>query len=151
MSSACKIVTVERRLTAVIKAETSFAQLPEVQRSARGKLRAVLPLLDCGPLGATCTRWTPPAHGKLPMEIGVIVARSFAAKDEVVPSDLPAGRAVHLLMTGPFDSLPGAGHQLGDLRHRAGRGTLRAACLATALPAACRAPVRPRCCGRAGR
>ena len=114
MSSACKIVTVERRLTAVIKAEASFAPLPEVQRSARGKLQAVLPSLDCGPLGATCTRWTPPAHGKLPMEIGVIVARSFAAKDEVVPSDLPAGRAVHLLMMGPFDSLPGAWQTLFD-------------------------------------
>jgi effector-binding domain-containing protein len=108
MSSACKIVTVERRLTAVIKAEAPFAQLPKIQRSARSKLQAVLPSLDCGPLGPTCTRWMPPADGKLPMEIGVIVARAFATKEDVVSSDLPAGRAVHLLMKGPFDGLPGA-------------------------------------------
>ncbi len=114
MNSACKIVTVERRLTAVIKAEAPFAQLPEVQRSSRAKLRAVLPSLECGPLGPTCTRWTPPANGKLPMEIGTIVARSFAAKEDVVQSDLPAGRAVHLLMTGPFDGLPDAWETLFD-------------------------------------
>jgi hypothetical protein len=110
MGSDCRIVTVERRLTAVIKTEPAFPQIPEVQRASRGKLGTLLPSLDCGPLGPTCTRWTPPIGGKLPMEIGVIVAQAFAAKDDVVPSDLPAGRAVHFSMKGPFDGLPGAWH-----------------------------------------
>jgi effector-binding domain-containing protein len=114
MSSACKIVTVERRMTAVVKADVPFAQIPEAQRSARAKLQAVLPSLEAGPLGPTCTRWTPPANGKLPMEMGTIVARPVAAKDDVVPSDLPAGRAVHLSMKGPFDGLPGAWQTLFD-------------------------------------
>ena len=110
MGSDCRIVTVERRLTAVIKTEPAFPQIPEVQRASRGKLGTLLRQLDCGPLGPTCTRWTPPISGKLPMEIGVIVAQDFAAKDDVVPSDLPAGRAVHFSMKGPFDGLPGAWH-----------------------------------------
>jgi effector-binding domain-containing protein len=114
MSSVCKIVTVERRPTAVIKADVPFAQIPQAQRSARGKLQTVLPTLEAGPLGPTCTRWTPPADGKLPMEMGTIVARSFAAKDDVVSSELPAGRAVHLPMIGPFDGLPGAWQTLFD-------------------------------------
>ena len=47
----------------------------------------------------------------LAMEIGSIVARGFPAKGEVVPSELPAGRAAHLLLTGSFEGLPG---RLGD-------------------------------------
>src|SRR5262245_52224160 len=103
---SCTIVTVERRHTAVIRAEATFAELPQVQRTARAKLDAVLPTLDAGPVGAACTRWTPPVGGKLPMEIGMIVARPFAARDGVLLSELPAGRAVHLSMTGGFENLP---------------------------------------------
>jgi effector-binding domain-containing protein len=44
----------------------------------------------------------------LDMEIGTIVGRSFAAKGEVMPSELPAGRAAHFQLKGPFDGMPGA-------------------------------------------
>jgi len=114
MSSACSIVTVERRLTAVIRAEAPFADLPATQRAARAKLAALLPSLDAGAAGPTCTRWTPPAGGKLAMEIGLIVARRFSAMGEVVPSELPAGRAAHFSMKGPFDQLPLAWPMLFD-------------------------------------
>jgi len=102
----CMIVTVERRPTAIIRAEAVFAELPQIQRTARARLGAVLPSLDAGPLGAACTRWTPPVGGKLPMEIGMIVGRAFEAREGVLPSDLPAGRAAHLRMTGGFENLP---------------------------------------------
>jgi GyrI-like small molecule binding protein len=110
----CTIVIVERRPTAVIRAEAVFAELPQVQRAARAKLGAVLLSLDAGPLGAACTRWTPPIAGKLPMEIGTIVGRPFAARDGVLPSDLPAGRAAHLTMAGGFENLPLAWQTLFD-------------------------------------
>src|SRR5262245_55875579 len=106
MAAACSIVTVERRPTAVIRAEATFAELSGVQRAARARLAAVLPSLDAGPAGAACTRWTPPVGGKLPMEIGTIVARPFAAREDVLPSELPAGRAAHLSMKGGFENLP---------------------------------------------
>ena len=112
--SACTIVIVERRPTAVIRAEAAFAELPQIQRMARAKLGAVLPALDAGPVGAACTRWTPPVGGKLPMEIGIVVGRPFAARDGVLPSDLPAGRAAHLTMTGGFENLPLAWQTLFD-------------------------------------
>ena len=48
------------------------------------------------------------------MEIGTIVARPFPANGEVVPSDLPAGRAAHFLLKGPFDGMPGAWQTLFD-------------------------------------
>jgi hypothetical protein len=102
------IVAAEERLTAVVPVEAEFAKLPEAQRAARAALQAALPALDVGPLGATCTRWRPPANGRLPMEPGIIVSRGFARAGDVVPSSLPAGRTAHLVMRGPYEGLPGA-------------------------------------------
>ncbi len=110
----CRIVTTERQLTAVIKVASPFDKMPETQRTARSALAAALPSLEAGPVGRTCTRWTRPTGSVLPMEIGVIVARPFAPRGEVVPSELPAGRAVHLSMAGAFDGLPRAWQTLFD-------------------------------------
>ena len=110
----CRIVTTERQLTAVVKAASPFDRMPETQRTARAALAAALPSLAAGPVGRTCTRWTRPTGSVLPMEIGVIVARPFDACGEVVPSELPAGRAVHLAMAGSFEGLPRAWQTLFD-------------------------------------
>jgi effector-binding domain-containing protein len=104
----CSVVTVERQFTAVIKAASPFEQIPQAQQTARGALASVLPSLDAGPVGPTCTRWTRPTGSVLPMEIGVIVGKGFTAAGEVVPSELPAGHAVHLSMKGGFENLPRA-------------------------------------------
>jgi len=108
----CTIVTVERRLAAVVNAKVPMAEIPQAERTARAKLDAALPSLDVGPLGHAFTLWRPPTDGQLDMEPGVLVARSFAARGEVVPSALPAGRAAHLLLTGPYDGIPGAWNRL---------------------------------------
>lgn len=105
---SCGIVTVERQLTAVVKAKVPFAEIPQAQRAARARIDARLPLLDTGALGLTCTRWLPPQGGALDMEMGMIVARPIAARGEIVPSELPAGRAVHSVMVGPFDGMGAA-------------------------------------------
>jgi hypothetical protein len=60
-----------------------------------------LPSLDAGPLGQPMTRFRTPAKDVLDMEIGTIVGRSFAAKGEIEPSDLPAGRAAHFHSSSP--------------------------------------------------
>jgi hypothetical protein len=122
----CRIVTTERQLTAVVKVASPFNKMPETQRTARATLAAALPALEAGPVGRTCTRWTRPTGSVLPMEIGVIVARPFAPRGEVVPSELPAGRAVHLSMV-PEGAARDRRHQLGDLRRHPGRRALRAA------------------------
>lgn len=109
-----EIVTTRRQLTAIVRATAPFAKLPETQRAGRAKLQAALPRLDVGSLGRTCTRWTPPVGGALPMEIGTIVSKSFAPSGDVVPSELPAGRAAHLSMAGSFESLPRAWQTLFD-------------------------------------
>ena len=111
---SCRIVTVERELTAVIKAKVPFAEIPAAQRSARAAVNAALSSLDAEPTGRPCTRFRTPASGALEMEIGTIVSRPFTAKGEVVPSDLPAGRAAHFLLKGPFDGMPGAWQTMFD-------------------------------------
>jgi effector-binding domain-containing protein len=111
---SCTIVTVERQLTAVVKARVPFAKIPDAQRSARAAVNAALSSLDAVPTSRPCTRFRTPASGALEMEIGTIVSRPFTAKGEVVPSDLPAGRAAHFLLKGPFDGMPGAWQTLFD-------------------------------------
>jgi effector-binding domain-containing protein len=111
---SCNIVTVERRLTAVVKTKVAFAKIPDAQRAARAAIDGALLSLDAGPSGRPCTRFRTPATGALDMEIGTIVARTFPAKGEIVPSDLPAGRAAHFLLKGSFDGMPGAWQTLFD-------------------------------------
>ena len=105
---ACSIVTVDRQLTAVVKAKVPFPEIPDTQRSARARIDAALSSLDAGPLGRPLTRFRTPAKDALDMEIGTIVGRSFAGRGEIVPSDLPSGRAAHFQLKGPFDGMPGA-------------------------------------------
>ena len=110
----CSIVTTERQLTAVVRAKVPFGDIPAAQRSARAKLAATLKSLEAGAAGAEITRFrTPPVDG-LDMEIGCIVARSFHGQADVVPSELPAGRAAHYSMKGSFEGLPGAWQTLFD-------------------------------------
>ena len=104
----CSIVTVDRQLTAVVKATVPFAEIGNAQRSARAAVDAVLPSLDAGPLGRPLTRFRTPTKEALEMEMGSIVGRSFAGRGEIVPSELPAGRAAHFQLKGPFDGMPGA-------------------------------------------
>ncbi|MFL5093452.1 MAG: GyrI-like domain-containing protein, partial [Xanthobacteraceae bacterium] len=58
------------------------------------------------------TLWRPPTDGRLDMEPGIVVSRALAPLGEVVPSALPAGRTAHLLLTGPYDGIPGAWNRL---------------------------------------
>jgi hypothetical protein len=104
----CSIVTVDRQLTAVVRAKVPFPEIPMAQRSARAAVDAALPSLEAAPLGRPLTRFRTPATDMLDMEIGNIVGRGFAARGEVVPSELPAGRAAHFQLKGPFDGMPGA-------------------------------------------
>ncbi|MBV9835979.1 MAG: GyrI-like domain-containing protein [Alphaproteobacteria bacterium] len=85
-----------------------MSKLPEVQRAARAQLAEVVPSLDAGPVGLGITLWHPPADGHMAMEPGFLVSRDFSPVGEVVPSALPAGRAAHVLLIGPYDLLPGA-------------------------------------------
>ena len=105
---SCRIVTVERQLTAVVRTKVPFPAIAGAQRSARAAVSAALPLLQAGPVGRPCTRFCTPAKEALDMEIGTIVGQPFSPQGEVVSSNLPAGRAAHFLLKGSFEGLPDA-------------------------------------------
>ena len=110
----CKIVTTERRPTAVVRVKARLSELREAQQTSRARLTEVLPTLGVAPLGHTCTLWRPPVDGVLDMEAGALVSGPFAAVDDVVPSELPAGRAAYFLLRGSFEGLPDAWKTLLD-------------------------------------
>ena len=64
---SCSIVTVERRLTAVVKTKVAFAKIPDAQRAARLAVDGALPSLEAGPVGRPCTRFRTPATSALDM------------------------------------------------------------------------------------
>jgi effector-binding domain-containing protein len=110
----CKIVATERRPTAVVRVKARLSELREAQQTSRARLTEVLPTLGAAPLGHTCTLWRPPVDGLLDMEAGALVSGPFAAVDDVVPSELPAGRAAYFLLRGPLEGLPDAWKTLID-------------------------------------
>jgi effector-binding domain-containing protein len=75
---------------------------------SRAAVASALPSLEAGPPGRPLTRFRTPAKEVLGMEVGAIVGHSFAGRGEIVPSELPAGRAAHYQLKGPFDGMPGA-------------------------------------------
>ena len=103
---ACAVVAVESRPTAVVKIQAPMNALPQAHRSSRAKLAAVLPGLDAGVVGRSLALWSPPSDGVMPMQIGVLIERGFAATGDVESSQTPAGRAARLLLVGPFDTIP---------------------------------------------
>lgn len=109
---ACEIVAVGRRLTAVVRIHALMSELMQAQKASRATIAAALPALDVGAVGAGITLWRPPTDGRLYMEPGVLVERSFAPAGEVVPSELPAGRAAHLLLRGSYAGLAQAWNTL---------------------------------------
>ncbi len=143
----CSIVAVERQLTAVVKTKVAFAKIPDAQRVARAAVDGALPSLDAGPVGRPCTRFLTPAASALDMEIGTIVTRIFPAKGEVVPSDLPAGRAAHFRLKGPFDGMPGRPCSTGapPKSSRSPASTGRSICRGKALILPSSRPISTRC------
>jgi GyrI-like small molecule binding protein len=108
----CTMVTVERQIAAVIEANVAMDEIPATQRALRARLAAALPSLDVGTVGLSVTVWRMPAGGRLDLHPGVLVSRSFASAGEVVPAELPSGRAAHMRLVGSFELLPGAWHKL---------------------------------------
>jgi len=108
----CSIVTVEHRLAAVATAQVPMGEIPQAERALRRQLMAAVESLDVGPLGAAFTLWRPPVGGRMDLQPGILVARTFAPVGDVMPSALPAGRAAHFVLVGPYDGLPAAWQRL---------------------------------------
>src|SRR5262245_66104117 len=61
----CSVVTVERRLAAVIRGLVPLPAIPRPERTLRAKLDAAIATLALGPLGNAFPRWNPRVAGGL--------------------------------------------------------------------------------------
>ena len=102
------IVTVDQQYTAVVKSTVGMPNMSQAERSTRAKIAEALAQLNVGPVGDSFTLCRMPRGGQMRYEPGVIVARAFEPIGDVVPSELPAGRAVRHVLVGPLDLLPQA-------------------------------------------
>ncbi len=102
------VVSVEQQCTAVVRSTVGMADMPKAERSARARIAEAIAQLNVGPVGDRFTLCRAAGEGKMHYEPGVIVARTFKPIGNLVPSRLPAGRAVKHLLIGPFDLLPRA-------------------------------------------
>lgn len=108
----CGIVTVERQLTAVARAQVRLSEIPAAERSLRKMIDDAVGSVDVAPLGHGFTLWRPMGDGRLDLEPGIVVSRVFEPIGEVMSSTLPAGRAVRFLHVGSYEGLPDAWHTL---------------------------------------
>jgi effector-binding domain-containing protein len=113
-TTQCRIVTVERQLAAVIEANVGMDELMKSQQTLRPKLAATVRSLDVGPVGHTFTRWRFPVNGRIDLHPGILVSKPFAPIGDVVPSELPAGRAAQYLYVGGYEGIPQAWQTLFD-------------------------------------
>jgi effector-binding domain-containing protein len=107
-ATQCSLVTVEHHCTATIKGQVPYAKMREAHMSARAKLNAALPTLNAGATGRFVTRTGMPSPTGLYMEIGIEVEHVFVPVGDIVPGELPAGRAARYQLIGSFEQLPQA-------------------------------------------
>jgi effector-binding domain-containing protein len=107
-TSGLEIIPVDPQLAAVMRNRVSFAAIPETQRQARAAVSAALNSAGVQPLGPWLTVWRTPQDGLIDYAPGVFVAEDTRAMDSIELFALPQGRAAHLRLHGPYESLPEA-------------------------------------------
>jgi hypothetical protein len=103
-----EIVTTERVLTAVARGEAAMPDVPSTVRSLMSKAYAEVLWLDVGRLGHNIALYRMRPDGRLDIEAGVEIQRSFKPGGALAPSELPAGRAIRLRHIGPYDGIAAA-------------------------------------------
>jgi effector-binding domain-containing protein len=111
-TSGLEIITVEPQLAAVMRKRVPFAGIPETQRQARAALSAAFENAGVTPVGPWLTVWRTPQGGLIDYAPGVFVPEDTREMDEIELFPLPQGRAAHLRLHGPYESLPEAWGQL---------------------------------------
>ena len=107
-TSPVEIVDVPERLAAVVRKRVPMSDIPDAQRRARSTLARALEAADMTPLGPTLTVWRMPEGGSMDYAPGVFVTKPLETGGDVSSMTLPAGRAAHLRLSGPYEGLPDA-------------------------------------------
>ena len=99
------IVEIAGGVAAVEWGLVRFADLPAFHRSARGRVNAAIAERGVTPTGPGVTFTGPPEGGALAIAPGVMVAEAFDPVGAVTAQVIPAGRAAHFRLEGPYEKL----------------------------------------------
>lgn len=82
-----------------------FPDIPRFQDQARATVEAALVRQGIEIGGPKLTFSRPPSDGEIEIAPGTMVDAAFAPVDGLTVQDIPAGRAAHLRLEGPYDRL----------------------------------------------
>ncbi len=107
------IVEVKAALAVVVRKVWPVTDLRQAQQEARRTLEAALQ--EHGDrLGARLTVWRPLPNGMMDYAPGVLLSHPIEVAGDASLFTLPAGRAAHSRMVGPWQGLPAAWQSLFD-------------------------------------
>lgn len=100
-----RVVETEERPTAVLRAQVPVAELPTFFQKAFGVTWEALQAQGLAPTGPPFALYRGMPAATVDVEAGFPVASPAQPAGEVVPSTLPAGRAVEAMHVGPYDTM----------------------------------------------
>lgn len=103
--SGFELVTVPERPTAVLHETVLMKDLPSFFQRAYGEVFGAMQAEGIPPAGPPFALYLGMPTDRVEVEVGFPVARPFTERGSVHASTLPAGRCVHGLHVGPYDTM----------------------------------------------
>lgn len=107
-----EIVELEKRHTAVIRDKTPMAQISAHFMSAMPEVAQAVQEAGAEMAGPPFGRYFAHSAEEVDLEVGIPVAEPFTATGRATPSEIPGGRHITAIHTGPYQDLPGAHREL---------------------------------------
>ena len=101
----CRVVELETRDTAVVRATVALAELPAFFARAFPAVLTVLATEDIEPVGPPFAWYAGPPTDEVTLEAGFVVPHRIEPVGEVVASHLPGGRVVSAVHVGPYSTM----------------------------------------------
>ncbi len=102
MKSICETVNRETMPSLVVRTRCSIEQLPEVLGQSYQRILAHLSSINREPAGPPYVGYHNEDMQDLDLEIGFPVGADVAAEDEIMASEIPAGRYATTMHIGPY-------------------------------------------------
>jgi effector-binding domain-containing protein len=104
----CELLERSAQPALVIRTRTPVANLPQVIGQAYGAIMAHAGQLGAQPSGAPYVAYHNMDMDDLDLEIGFPFAQELAGNDPVLAGEIPGGKAVTVLHTGPYEAMVAA-------------------------------------------
>lgn len=111
MTTTPELVDHVQTPTVVVRGSVTMQEIREFYDDAFGRVAAVVQEQEATPTSSFGLYLSPP-QDRFELEVGFVVSGPVQAVGDVVPSQLPGGRAARLTHLGPYDDLGAAWERL---------------------------------------